>query len=121
MYTPDFWVCIKMVVLFIGRRVSIFRKKSVLKVLNDVEVTMLTAGCSLYVQCMETFPLLATDILVGLSCNGGMISNVWHALNTMSCLKEKQALKLLTLQSQHHSSLSVVLSLAIQATQYLIA
>ncbi len=109
---------------FVGKRVSIFRKRSALKILNDAELSMLTSGCKLYVQCLETFPLLSTDILVGLSCNGDIMSQLWHALSDMSCLKEEEAFKLLTRQCSNQSSqssLSVVLSLVIQSTQYLIA
>ncbi|XP_064392283.1 ubiquitin-protein ligase E3B-like isoform X2 [Halichondria panicea] len=104
-----------------GKRVSIFRKQTILKKLNDSEFSMLKSGCELYLNCLSTFPLLSTDILIGLSCNGDVISQIWHALSDMSCLKEDLAFKVLTELSSQQTSLKTVLTLAIQATQYLIA
>ncbi len=107
--------------LVTGKRVSIFRKQTILKKLNDSEFSMLKSGCELYLNCLSTFPLLSTDILIGLSCNGDVISQIWHALSDMSCLKEDLAFKVLTELSSQQTSLKTVLTLAIQATQYLIA
>lgn len=92
---------------------SVSIKESILREVND--------GCTMYVSCSQVFPLLSTDMLLALSCNGDVIGKLWLLLSHSMSFKVNDAFQWLTSPSSSQSPLYSVLVLAIQVTQYFIA